>query len=281
MNVRAGIPTFPAKSIRPAAAATQLFALFVVLVLACACRRGGLQSSDGSLRPSEYVALGIPSVSVEWGLREYADCMNILSSLPRHQLPRYRSTKSGAVFDHMLEAHLSLGDKIATFSSTAFTPDTPLLPQLYDSEDPDARASFAGELVVIRSSVLRTVLRVFPNKQEAEEKALKLRLALENATPAGADLVRRQIETTKKQSITIGGIVTAQLIELISLGRDQGVSEDALRELATQLSTIVPEARSYISNEDTQSVREVIREIAGQLDDPEVAGKFAQIANSL
>jgi hypothetical protein len=181
----------------------------------------------------------------------------------------------------MLEAHLSLGDKIVTSSSAAFTRDTPLLPQLYDSEDPHARANFAGELVEIRSSVLRTVLRTFPNKQQAEKKILKLRLALENTPPAHADLVRRQIQTAKHESITIGGIVAAQLMDLISLGRDQGISEDVLSELATQLSTIIPEARLYLSNEDTQSVSEAIRAMAGQLDDREVVEEFTQIANSL
>jgi hypothetical protein len=83
----------------PLRTSSVLAAIFFAVTIASVAQPA---ANDQSLTIERYMELGIPSPDRIWGAEEYAQTAFVLSSLPKDELPRFNSARSGALFARMV-----------------------------------------------------------------------------------------------------------------------------------------------------------------------------------
>ncbi len=120
---------------------------------------------DLSKPAADYVAMGIPATTSKWSIVEIekaAKAIEKIAATKAHELPRYKSPKSGSLFDHILAAHDLAGlddESIALRYKVLATYETFLaygsMKIFYDKVTSDG-LSFDAEVVEMAGMTLKT-----------------------------------------------------------------------------------------------------------------------------
>ena len=196
---------------------------------------------DSSLSVGEYTRLGIPSIDRVWSSVDYDIAARILDSIRRAdvtRLPRYRSERSGDLFEWMISpANFLPDDSIVTMEvratwMIAISQSAPKLLMVYGSGKgralDDETAEISGHMLFFTRRLLEAVMNLLEERGMLE--------VLDDPNNASMKQVRQGVH---------GSIVGTLQI----LGDTTSMRAPSRRRLAGHIAAVVPTLLPFVSDD--------------------------------
>lgn len=197
---------------------------------------------DTSLSLSVYRAAGVPEVDHGWTVAEYERCLEVFVELlrsGRDDLPRAHSTRSGALFDRLVDAR--------NFDAAAEVPAAERARRLQSYLD-----VFPGFLKVYSPASDGIDFSV-----EQAELIIGLLELLKSALDSSRDVSARDASWTqaydRQKEITLGVVRGIRTM----LAEPERYAEPVRRRLEAELSRLAPELETHLAPEAAREVHDI------------------------
>lgn len=222
--------------------------------------------SDHSRSILEYKSLGVPEISRTWTGAEHVRAIEVLSQIPRDQLPREGSPRSGRLFEKLIGS-------IPEWTESASLVNPPIgkaemgglpglsLGSLYGSERADSYL-FDRELIRIGTEISRIVLSELADVASEEHRLSNL--AANTSSDYARDLARNMIEMRPQLQADLSLVLIASLSNLATMGLEPASTHFARQMAKEALTELVPESMQLMPTYRAQALREELRSLATQ-----------------
>ncbi len=248
---------------------------------------------DRSLTVAAYVAQGMPDPTKEWGSSEARKAWTLLHVLYRDDpaiLPRYRSGRSGPLFDKLLAESLTLeatvGDMTVKELETTIDKDFNSLSDrslmsVYRVR-PESGLLFDRELVEILGHALDQTATMWVESRESAAEIQRLITSYE-ATGRDSEATRaRDLQESQAQiEVAFETIVLHSLRELALVPAVQAISADAEESAIWYLRNAYDRCQPLFSEEGAARAKEILgaaKALAGARDERPAAQQGAAAA---
>ena len=229
--------------------------------------------TDRSITVAEYTARGLPSLDKEWSTTDVKQAWEVLQALYAEDpalLPRYRSARSGPVFDKLLAQAFTMEAVFAAVGDVTFgeletiseeEPETITdltLLSVYKLR-PETGLLFDREMVEILAVSADQIVDMLKEMDGYTARTDKM-LAEANAS-GREEIVDRIRERQRRFEETLAsseGLFLARLVDLVTLAEVQGITAAGSDSALAHADRLLSKAWDRLSEEARSSAKELL-----------------------
>jgi hypothetical protein len=229
--------------------------------------------TDRSITVAEYTARGLPSLDKEWSTTDVKQAWEVLQALYAEDpalLPRYRSARSGPVFDKLLAQAFTMeavfaavGDvtfgELETISEEELETITDLTLLSVYKLRPETGLLFDREMVEILAVSADQTVDMW---EEVDDDTARTDKILAEADASGREeIVDRIRENQKRFEETLPsfeGLFLARFVDLVSLAEVQGVTAAARDSALAHADRLVAKSWNLLSSDGRGATEELL-----------------------
>lgn len=217
---------------------------------------------DASLSLDAYRQIGVPSLDREWSAGDHVAAVEALGSLQPVELPRYRSPRSGRLFEKLVTSQLEVADSIWRRSHLGedtfeVARSTPTVARLYGTPLVEGML-FDRELLEIYAS---SMFYVIDELDELSSRQDELKELESSGKVEGADI--RELGRSRQQlKSEMEAVATGLLGQILQLAELRSTRESCRAALASRLEDLVPRIAPHLAKERLVSLARALRDLA-------------------